>query len=146
LICKKARQPNRRDPTVLRQLVGLIPPDLGPQLARACGLNTVNAQSRTFSPWSHVAAMIYAQVSHTYRLNQVGDARRLHVTALLGLRSASRPPAMGYGTVLDLFLKYRQGGSIGMNRVAAVALNGHVEYISDRLAVAGNRPTCHVGK
>ena len=88
---------------MLRQLVGLIPPDLVPQLARACDLNTVNAQSRTFSPWSHVAAMIYAQVSHTYRLNQVGDARRLHVTALLGLRSASRPPAMGHGTVLICF-------------------------------------------
>ena len=83
---KKAPQPSRRDTTVLRQLVELIPAYLVPKLARECGLT---AQARTFSPWSHVVAMIYAQVSHACGLNDVCDALRLHVTALFGLRAAT---------------------------------------------------------
>lgn len=86
---KTKSQPSRRQPTVLRQLVELIPPHLVPRLARETGAED---RARTFSPWSHVVAMLYAQVSHAFGLNDVCDALRLHATALLALRGA-RPPA-----------------------------------------------------
>ncbi|MEI6862642.1 MAG: IS4 family transposase [Verrucomicrobiota bacterium] len=86
---KKTTQPSRRHTTILRQLVELIPAYLVPKLARETG---VEDQARTFSPWSHVVAMLYAQVSHAFGLNDVCDALRLQVTALLGMRRAT-PPA-----------------------------------------------------
>jgi hypothetical protein len=86
---KTKSQPGRRHTTVLRQLVELIPACLVGQLARATGADT---RARTFSPWSHVVAMLYAQVSHALGLNEVCDALRLRVTALLAMRGAT-PPA-----------------------------------------------------
>ncbi len=86
---KKPTQPSRRHSTILRQLVELIPADLVPKLARATG---VEDQARTFSPWSHVVAMLYAQVSHAFGLNDVCDALHLQLTALLVMRCAT-PPA-----------------------------------------------------
>ena len=86
---KKANQPSRRDTTILRQLVELIPAYLVPKLAREHG---VADQARTFTPWSHVVAMIYAQVSHAFGLNDVCDALRLQVSALGAMRKAT-PPA-----------------------------------------------------
>lgn len=86
---KKPTQPSRRHTTILRQLVELIPAYLVPKLARETG---VEDKARTFSPWSHVVAMLYAQVSHAFGLNDVCDALRLQVTALLGMRRAT-PPA-----------------------------------------------------
>lgn len=86
---KKQKQPSRRDTTILRQLVELIPAYLVPKLARESG---VADQARTFTPWSHVVAMIYAQVSHAFGLNDVCDALRLQVTALCAMRKAA-PPA-----------------------------------------------------
>ena len=62
--CQKAgvknqnpKQPSRAHTTILRQLVELIPAYLVPKLARETG---VEDQARTFSPWSHVVAMLYA--------------------------------------------------------------------------------------
>ncbi|MDQ5978615.1 MAG: hypothetical protein QG602_1589 [Verrucomicrobiota bacterium] len=86
---KKAKQPGRRDTTILRQLVELIPAYLVPKLARETG---IDAQARTFTPWSHVVAMLYAQLSHAFGLNDVCDALRLQVTALGAMRGAT-PPA-----------------------------------------------------
>ena len=86
---KNTKQPSRRHTTVLRQLVELIPAYLVPKLARETG---VAACARTFTPWSHTVAMLYAQVSHALGLNDVCDALRLQVTALCGMRGA-RPPA-----------------------------------------------------
>ncbi len=85
---KKSSPPNRPNPTVLRQLVELIPPYLVPKLARAHG---VDAQARTFSPWSHVVALLYAQLSHALSLNDVCDALRLWATPLRALRGATPP-------------------------------------------------------
>lgn len=82
-------QPNRRHITILRQLCQIIPPYLVPKLARATG---VNLKERTFSAWSHVVAMLYAQISHAWSLNDVCDALRLHLAPLLAIRGA-RPPA-----------------------------------------------------
>ncbi len=86
---KKPKQPSRRHTTILRQLVELIPPYLVPKLARE---TAVTEQARTFSPWSHVVTMLYAQVSHAFGLNDVCDALRLQVTALCAMRGAT-PPA-----------------------------------------------------
>jgi hypothetical protein len=85
----KNKQPSQRNHTVLRQLVELIPAHLVPKLARETG---VEDRARTFSPWSHVVAMIYAQVSHALGLNDVCDALRLRVSALAAMRGAT-PPA-----------------------------------------------------
>lgn len=86
---KTKSQPSRKHVTVLRQLVELIPAYLVAKLARETG---ADERARTFSPWSHVVAMLYAQVSHALGLNDVCDALRLHVTALLAIRGAT-PPA-----------------------------------------------------
>lgn len=85
----KPTRPSRSDVSVLRQLCQLIPPYLVPKLARASG---ADRQARTFSPWSHVVAMLYAQVSHALSLNDVCDALRLRRTELAGVRGA-QPPA-----------------------------------------------------
>lgn len=86
---KKTKQPSRRHLTILRQLVELIPAYLVPKLARE---TKIDDRARTFAPWSHVVAMIYAQVSHACGLNDVCDALRLQVTALFAMRKAT-PPA-----------------------------------------------------
>jgi hypothetical protein len=74
--------------SILRQLCNLIPNHLVPKLARETG---VEAQARTFSPWSHVVSMIYAQISHSIGLNDVCDALRLHSGPLSALRGATPP-------------------------------------------------------
>jgi hypothetical protein len=86
---QNAIQPNRRHFTVLRQICQLIPPHLVSKLARETG---VDLKERTFSTWSHVVAMLYAQISHAWSLNDVCDALRLHMTSLFAIRAA-RPPA-----------------------------------------------------
>jgi hypothetical protein len=73
---------------VLRQLVELIPTHLVSKLARKHG---VDAKARTFSPWSHVVALLYAQLSHALSLNDVCDGLRLWATWLRALRGASAP-------------------------------------------------------
>lgn len=76
-------------PTVLRQLVECIPAYLVAKLARQHG---VDEQARTFTPWSHVVALLYAQLSHALSLNDVCDGLRLWATPLRALRGA-RPPS-----------------------------------------------------
>jgi hypothetical protein len=72
----------------LGQLVDLIPPFLVSKLAREC---KVDERSRTFSPWSHVVALLYAQLNHCLSLNDVCDGLRLRATSLLALRGATPP-------------------------------------------------------
>jgi hypothetical protein len=74
---------------VLRQICQLIPIHLVAKLARETGADD---KARTFTPWSHVVAMIYAQISHALSLNDVCDALKLHLTPLFGIRGA-KPPA-----------------------------------------------------
>ena len=73
---------------MLRQLVELIPSYLVPKLARVHG---VDQKARTFSPWSHVVALLYAQMAHALSLNDVCDGLRLWATPLRALRGASAP-------------------------------------------------------
>src|SRR5438094_10120459 len=86
---KTNRQPSRPHLTILRQLVELIPTHLVAKLARAHG---VDRKARTFTPWSHVVALLYAQLAHALSLNDVCDGLRLWATPLRALRGA-RPPS-----------------------------------------------------
>ena len=81
-------QPSRSTISVLGQLCKWIPTHLVPKLARQTG---VNKKARTFSPWSHVVALLYAQLTHALGLNDVCDALGLHSGALSALRGASPP-------------------------------------------------------
>ena len=78
--------------SLLRQLCNLIPNHLVPQLARATGSQ---AQARTFSPWSHVVSLLYAQVTHSLGLNDVCDALRLRSGPLSAIRGATPPSKNG---------------------------------------------------
>jgi len=55
----KSTIPKRGQFSVLRQICDLIPPHLVPKLARETG---VDKKARTFSPWSHLVSLIYAQL------------------------------------------------------------------------------------
>lgn len=86
---KNAIQANAGKFSVLRQFCNFIPPHLVPKLARDTG---VEDHARTFSPWSQVVSLLYAQLTHALGLNDVCDALRLHSGPLSALRGAT-PPA-----------------------------------------------------
>jgi len=73
---------------LLRQICNFIPEFLVPKLARATG---VQDKARTFSPWSHLVALMYAQLTHSIGLNDVCDALGLHAGPLSSLRDATPP-------------------------------------------------------
>lgn len=83
------RKPTRTSLSILGQLCNLIPPFLVSNIARRCG---VEAKARAFSPWSHLVALLYAQLTHALSLNDVCDALRAHAAKLLRIRGAT-PPA-----------------------------------------------------
>lgn len=74
--------------TILKQLCNLIPGHLVSNLARQYG---VDSRSRTFTPWSHVVALLYAQVTHAIGLNDVCDALRMNAGTLGSIRGATPP-------------------------------------------------------
>ena len=74
--------------SILRQLCNLIPEHLVPKLARE---TKVDEKCRTFSAWSHVLALLYAQLTHAIGLNDVCDALRLSSGPLAALRGATPP-------------------------------------------------------
>ncbi len=73
---------------LLRQIGNFIPDFLVPKLARTTG---VQDKARTFSPWSHLLALMYAQLTHSIGLNDVCDALGLHSGPLSSLRGATPP-------------------------------------------------------
>ena len=73
---------------LLRQIGNLIPDFLVPKLARETG---VQQKIRTFSAWSHVVSLLYAQLTHSIGLNDVCDALRLYSGPLSSLRGATPP-------------------------------------------------------
>jgi len=81
-------KPTRSTLTLLHQLCNFIPTQLVPRLARDTG---VDAQARTFRPWSHVVSLLYAQLTHSLGLNDVCDALRLHSGPLSAIRGATPP-------------------------------------------------------
>jgi len=97
LVCPATRQgvktktktiPSRSQYSVLRQICNLIPAYLVPKLASETG---VDKKARTFSPWSHLVSLIYAQLTHAIGLNDICDALRLHNGLLVTLRGATPP-------------------------------------------------------
>jgi len=86
---KTSYKPTASKFSILRQLCNLIPTHLVPKLARETG---VEDHARTFSPWSHVVSLLYAQLTHSLGLNDVCDALRLHSGPLSALRGATPPP------------------------------------------------------
>jgi hypothetical protein len=73
---------------LLRQICNFIPDFLVLKLARETG---VEDQVRTFSAWSHVVSLLYAQLTHSIGLNDVCDALSLHSGPLSSLRGATPP-------------------------------------------------------
>jgi len=84
----KSTIPSRSQFAVLRQICNLIPCHMVPKLARETG---VNKKARTFSPWSHLVSLIYAQLTHAIGLNDICDGLRLHSGLLVTLRGATPP-------------------------------------------------------
>ena len=80
--------PTRSQFNVFRQICNLIPAHLLPKLARETG---VDKKARTFSPWSHVISLLYAQLTHAIGLNDVCDSLHVHRGMLVTLRGATPP-------------------------------------------------------
>ena len=51
----------------------------------------MDKKARTFSPWSHLVSLIYAQLTHAIGLNDICDGLRLHSGMLVTLRGATPP-------------------------------------------------------
>jgi hypothetical protein len=84
-----ATTPARSNIVVLKQVLNLIPRNLINRHARETG---VDVKARTFSVTSHLAAMLFAQLSHAIGLNDVCDWLRLKgaVLARFGVTPPSR--------------------------------------------------------
>ncbi len=85
---KNKPRPTRHQFSVLRQTCNLIPPFLVPTLARETGLYK---QARTFSVWSHLVSLLYAQLTHCISLNDTCDGLKLHSGPLNAIRGATPP-------------------------------------------------------
>lgn len=86
----KNKNPNQRryNFSTFHQLCNLIPSFLVVQLARQTGVDKL---CRTFSAWSHVVAMLYAQLTHSIGLNDLCDSLGLHRGPLSAIRGATPP-------------------------------------------------------
>jgi hypothetical protein len=85
-------KPTRIKFSALAQICEWIPPFLVAKIARKHGVDT---KARTFSPWSHVVALLYAQLVHAISLNDICDGLRLHAAKLWRLRGAAPPSRNG---------------------------------------------------
>lgn len=83
------KKPARSSLPVLAQLCKLIAQGLVPKLACKHG---IDKQARSFSAWSHVISLLYAQLTHAIGLNDVCDALQHHARWLGSVRGAT-PPA-----------------------------------------------------
>ena len=81
-------KPTKAKLPVLTQLCKFIPPYLVSKLARKHG---IDKQARTFTAWSHVVSLLFAQLTHSIGLNDVCDALRIHSRWLGSLRGAVAP-------------------------------------------------------
>lgn len=83
------KTPARSNVVVVKQLLNLIPRSL---INRHAMESAVDAKARTFTVSSHLAAMLFAQLSHAIGLNDVCDWLRLKapVLARFGLTAPTR--------------------------------------------------------
>ena len=84
--------PARNKYSIFKQVMDVIPPYLVASLARKHG---IDKQSRDFTPWSHVASMVFAQVAHSLSLNDICDSLKSHSGALATIRDAVPPSRNG---------------------------------------------------
>jgi hypothetical protein len=82
------KTPDRGSAIALKRILKLIPPGLITRHARETG---VADKSRSFSVVSHLAAMLFAQLSHAMGLNDVCDWLRLKAKALARIGSPHHP-------------------------------------------------------
>jgi len=85
--------PSKHSLTVLAQLFKLIPRNLIPNLAKKHG---VKEKSRTFTPTSHVLALMFGQLSHAISLNDICDSLKNHSGALSSMRESVPPSKNGF--------------------------------------------------
>ena len=85
---KKPTVPAPSKLNLLRQICNFIPEFLVAKIARE---TKAAEKARTFSPWSHVVALVYAQLTHSIGLNDVCDALRLQSGPLSSIRGATPP-------------------------------------------------------
>jgi DDE family transposase/uncharacterized protein DUF4372 len=83
-------KPAKSNLSILRQLCQLIPGHLTIKLARQHKIDF-----RSFNPWSHVVAMVYAQLSRAMSLNDVCDGLAICENALREIRGAEVPSKNG---------------------------------------------------
>jgi hypothetical protein len=81
-------KPTRHKFTILKQVMDKIPSYLVSKLSRKYG---IDKQSRTFTPWSHVATLVYAQIAHSFGMNDVVDSLEHHSGAFASVRGAKAP-------------------------------------------------------
>jgi hypothetical protein len=67
-------KPAKHEYTILKQICQHIPAHRVPKLARALG---ADKKARSFSPWSHVVAMLHVQIAHSLSLNDAVQTRHL---------------------------------------------------------------------
>ena len=79
-------KPAKAKYTTLNQICNLIPRNLVAKLAKKHG---VDKQARSFSPWSHVVAMLHAQLAHSLSLNDIADTLKNPAASLATIRRAS---------------------------------------------------------
>lgn len=87
-----ARRPTAAQYTILKQVCNLIPSRMVSELAEAHG---VEERSRSFTPWSHVVAQVYAHVTHAIGLNDVCDGLQMNEGVLRTIRGATAPSKNG---------------------------------------------------
>ena len=80
--------PTKHYSSTLHQLCKLIPSHLTEKLDREYG---VDKKARTFTPWSHVVSLLFAQLTHAIGLNEVCDTLRYHAAKLRAIRGAVAP-------------------------------------------------------
>jgi hypothetical protein len=80
--------PKPKSFSTLGQICKLIPVHVVGKLARETG---VEQKARRFSPWSHLVALLYAQLVHALSLNDVCDGLSLAVGRLAAIRGACAP-------------------------------------------------------
>ena len=88
----KKIKPTRSKFTILRQACKFIPQAEVRKIARATGAED---KARTFSPWSQVVSLVYAQLAHSIGLNDVCDALQLHSGCLVSVGGATAPSRNG---------------------------------------------------
>jgi hypothetical protein len=84
----KKLHPTGHSYTIMKQVCNLIPGHMVLNLAKEHG---IDGQCRTFSEWSHVVALVVAQLTHAIGLNDVCDNLQMHRSALSTIRGATPP-------------------------------------------------------